>query len=64
MAIDSGLFAYWEVDYVKLDGCYCDPIDMDEGYSTFSRYLLATGRPIVYSCSWPFYQQNIGLTVS
>ncbi|KAL0279663.1 UNVERIFIED_CONTAM: hypothetical protein PYX00_001167 [Menopon gallinae] len=62
MAVDSGLFAYWEVDYVKLDGCYSDPFDMDMGYSTFGKYLLATGRPMVYSCSWPFYQHNIGLT--
>ena len=29
---------------------------MDEGYPDLGRYLNATGRPIVYSCSWPAYQ--------
>ena len=29
---------------------------MDEGYPELGRYLNATGRPIVYSCSWPAYQ--------
>ena len=31
---------------------------MDEGYPDFGRFLNATGRPIVYSCSWPAYQQT------
>ena len=25
------------------------------GYPLFGQYLNATGRPIVYSCSWPAY---------
>ena len=25
------------------------------------KYLNATGRPIVYSCSWPDYQQSEGM---
>ena len=29
---------------------------MDVGYPDLGRYLNATGRPIVYSCSWPAYQ--------
>ena len=29
---------------------------MDEGYPAFGKYLNQTGRPIVYSCSWPDYQ--------
>ena len=33
-----------------------DPNTMDEGYPDFGRFLNATGRPIVYSCSWPAYQ--------
>lgn len=28
---DAQLFADWEVDYVKLDGCYSLPLDMDIG---------------------------------
>jgi len=28
---DAKQFAEWEVDYVKLDGCYSDVRDMDRG---------------------------------
>ncbi|XP_037787232.1 alpha-N-acetylgalactosaminidase-like [Penaeus monodon] len=53
---DAETFAEWGVDYVKLDGCYSHPTDMDRGYPEFGYFLNKTGRPMVYSCSWPFYQ--------
>jgi len=28
---DAEIFASWNVDYVKLDGCYSHPRDMDRG---------------------------------
>jgi len=56
MKTDAQTFADWNVDYVKLDGCYSDPNTMIVGYPLFGRYLNETGRPIVYSCSWPAYQ--------
>ncbi|XP_042212379.1 alpha-N-acetylgalactosaminidase-like [Homarus americanus] len=59
---DAQTFADWGVDYVKLDGCNADPKDMDEGYPSFGDYLNKTGRPMVYSCSWPVYQQDSGIT--
>jgi len=49
-------FADWGVDYVKLDGCYSEPSTMETGYPEFGSYLNKTGRPMVYSCSWPAYQ--------
>ncbi|XP_059619087.1 alpha-N-acetylgalactosaminidase-like isoform X2 [Phlebotomus argentipes] len=58
---DAQQFADWEVDYVKLDGCYSLPTDMDHGYPEFGRYLNATGRAMVYSCSWPVYQIYAGI---
>ncbi|KAF0303355.1 Alpha-N-acetylgalactosaminidase [Amphibalanus amphitrite] len=58
METDAQTFADWEVDYVKLDGCYSDPDSMDVGYPEFGGYLNDTGRPMVYSCSWPAYQSN------
>ena len=30
---DAQTFADWKVDYVKLDGCYSLPSDMDKGGS-------------------------------
>lgn len=33
------------------------------GYAEMGRYLNATGRPIVYSCSWPAYEEPLGIEV-
>ncbi len=63
MKVDAQTFAEWGVDYVKLDGCYADPKIMDQGYPEFGSYLNQTGRPMVYSCSWPDYQLEVGIKV-
>ncbi|KAJ0174003.1 hypothetical protein K1T71_010149 [Dendrolimus kikuchii] len=55
--LDIQTLVEWEIDYLKLDGCYIDPLAMDEGYPNFGKMLNATGRPILYSCSWPAYQE-------
>jgi len=52
---DAQLYAKWGVDYVKLDGCYSDPNDMKKIYTDNGYFLNQTGRPMVYSCSWPAY---------
>ncbi|CAO1338699.1 unnamed protein product [Diamesa serratosioi] len=59
---DADQFASWDVDYVKLDGCYSLPTDMDIGYPEFGRHLNSTGRPMIYSCSWPVYQIYAGIS--
>lgn len=59
MELDANTFAKWDVDYIKLDGCNVDVEKMDEGYPEFGRLLNATGRKIVYSCSWPAYQNAV-----
>lgn len=64
MELDANTFANWDVDYVKLDGCYADINDMNKGYPEFGRLLNATGRPMVYSCSWPVYEEFNGITVN
>ncbi|XP_017775279.1 PREDICTED: alpha-N-acetylgalactosaminidase [Nicrophorus vespilloides] len=60
LELDAQTFADWGVDYVKLDGCYSDPDTMVEGYAAFGNYLNKTKRPMVYSCSWPAYQEPDG----
>uniref|UniRef100_A0A0K2U878 Alpha-galactosidase n=1 Tax=Lepeophtheirus salmonis TaxID=72036 RepID=A0A0K2U878_LEPSM len=55
---DAFTIAEWEVDYLKVDGCYVNVTLMDKGYPEFGKYLNQTGRPILYSCSWPAYQKN------
>ncbi len=56
---DAQTFAEWNVDMLKLDGCYSSPADYDTGYPNMSKALLDTRRPIVFSCSWPAYIKNV-----
>eukprot|EP00884_Botryococcus_braunii_P022801 jgi/Botrbrau1/9204/Bobra.0028s0003.1 len=55
LELDAQTFAEWGVDYVKVDGCYALLESYDTSYPKLSRALNQTGRPIVYSCSWPAY---------
>jgi len=55
--IDATTFAAWEVDYLKVDGCG-PPGYYEGGYSAMGAALEASGRDIVYSCSWPAYIHN------
>ena len=48
-------FADWGIDSLKLDGCNVDVADMSTLYPEMGAALNATGRPILYSCSWPAY---------
>lgn len=34
------------------------------GYAEFGKHLKNTGRPMIYSCSWPAYQEGKGMLVS
>jgi hypothetical protein len=53
-SIDANTFASWGVDYLKVDGC--GPNDYyPYGYQAMGAALEASGRDIVYSCSWPAY---------
>ncbi|KAK3733255.1 hypothetical protein QZH41_011098, partial [Actinostola sp. cb2023] len=58
---DMQTFADWGVDYLKLDGCYANPKSFDTGYPSVTKALNNTGRPIVFSCSWPAYQVGQGV---
>jgi len=55
LATDAQTFAEWKVDYLKLDGCYSNWTQQEVGYPEMRMELNSTGRPIVYSCSWPAY---------
>lgn len=53
--LDAQTFASWGVDYLKFDGCNSNDLEQMLGYPLMSKALNATGRPMVYSCSWPVY---------
>ncbi|CAD5118486.1 DgyrCDS7185 [Dimorphilus gyrociliatus] len=55
---DAETFAEWGVDMLKLDGCYSNVNQMDDAYPIMGQWLNRTGRHMVYSCSWPAYQQG------
>ena len=57
------LFADWGVDYLKMDGCFANPLTFEEGYPMVTRALNESGRHIVFSCSWPAYQVWGGMKV-
>ncbi|KAI7815282.1 alpha-N-acetylgalactosaminidase [Rhyzopertha dominica] len=61
LEIDANTFAEWGADYLKFDGCYSGDADFEEGYAKMGEYLNKTGRPIVYSCSWPAYEEPLGI---
>ncbi|MBN3300374.1 NAGAB acetylgalactosaminidase, partial [Amia calva] len=56
---DAQTFAQWGVDMLKLDGCYSNSTEQEQGYPLMSKALNETGRPIGYSCSWPAYQGGL-----
>jgi len=60
----SKTFADWGVDMLKLDGCNSKVTDMKTGYPQMTQYLNKTGRPIIFSCSWPDYERASGMQVN
>ncbi|KAK7503870.1 hypothetical protein BaRGS_00004993 [Batillaria attramentaria] len=52
---DAQTFAAWGIDSLKLDGCNSAIDDFPIGYPIMGAELNKTGRPILYSCSWPAY---------
>jgi alpha-galactosidase len=50
---DALQYARWGVDYLKYDWCNTGTRNAQEAYTTMSKALRATGRPIVFSmCEW------------
>lgn len=71
---DISKFVEWQVDYLKLDACYSDPRYHEIGFSQFGSHLMEatrfssngsrkSGRPIYFSCSYPFYMLLHGLNI-
>lgn len=44
---DANSLAEWDVDFIKMDGCYSETEGMVDGYIKFGQYMNATGRPIM-----------------
>ncbi|XP_005108742.1 alpha-N-acetylgalactosaminidase [Aplysia californica] len=58
METDARTFSEWGIDSFKMDGCYSTTADFPTAYPIMEFYLNKTGRPILFSCSWPAYMQT------
>ncbi|XP_041972017.1 alpha-N-acetylgalactosaminidase-like [Aricia agestis] len=56
---DANMFARWGVDYLKVDGCFVDENFLNVAYIKLGEHIDAAERPMVYSCSWPYYIEFI-----
>lgn len=52
---DAALFAEWEIDSFKFDGCYILPDRAERICPPMADALNKTNRPILLTCEWPFY---------
>jgi len=56
---DIDTFASWGIDSLKVDGCYFDNrTNYPAYYQGLSQLMNSTGRPILFSCSYPAYLQG------
>lgn len=56
--IDSNLFASWSIDSFKFDGCYLNVSQASKLCPLMGLALNATNRPMLFSCSWPAYEND------
>ena len=66
MALDAKTYAAWGIDSLKMDGCNSVHTAevLDQAYIFIGQQLNQTGRPILYSCSWPDYIRAAQLPVN
>ena len=55
MSVDAETYAGWGIDSLKMDGCnsFHTHEILDPAYEFMGEAMNKTGRPILYSCSWP-----------
>ena len=56
--------AEWGVDAFKVDGCNANVSHMKQTYPALGAALNQSGRPMVYSCSWPDYERSLSVPVN
>ena len=57
---DIAQFAEWDIDALKVDGCYEDPSIMNITYPALSEAINASNHAMWLSCSWPCYVGGCG----
>jgi alpha-N-acetylgalactosaminidase len=66
MNVDAQTYAGWGIDSLKMDGCNAINSHevMDPAYKYMGKALNTSGRPVMYSCSWPFYVGSLNWSVT
>lgn len=59
--LDAETFAGWQIDSFKFDGCALDVTQAGKICPSMGDALNATKRPILFSCSWPAYENDENL---
>lgn len=59
--LDGQKFAEWRIDSFKFDGCYLDVTQAAELCPPMGAALNKTNRPMLFSCSWPAYENDESL---
>lgn len=62
--LDAKTFADWQIDSFKFDGCYLNASRASELCPSMEFALNKTGRPMLFSCSWPAYENDLNLTTN
>lgn len=63
-SIDANSFADWQIDSFKFDGCYLNVSQAASVCPKMGEALNATGRPMLFSCSWPAYENDYNMTTN
>lgn len=56
---DIQTFADWKMNNLKVDGCWAETAIFKDGYTNISKAFEKAGRPMVYACSWPAYDDTV-----
>lgn len=62
--IDAETFASWNIDSFKFDGCYLNVSQAAHICPHMGLALNATKRPMLFSCSWPAYENDENITTN
>lgn len=62
--LDANSFADWQIDSFKFDGCALNVSQAGKICPLMGDALNATRRPILFSCSWPAYENDENLATN
>ena len=61
---NANQMAEWGVDAFKVDGCNSNFSNMKHTYPQLGAALNRSGRPMLFSCSWPDYERSESIPVN